>query len=78
MRIELNTSGLGATILPGEVVVALANAVAELLTNVRKHAGTTRAVVRAVFAQGKVTVTVLDNGCGFEPRLPPPSRALLR
>lgn len=67
MQIELNTSGLGAETLSADVVGALAGAVTELLTNVRKHAGTQRAVVRAISAMGKVTVTVLDRGCGFDP-----------
>lgn len=67
MQIELNTSGLGAETFPEDVVGALAGAVTELLTNVRKHAGTQRAVVRAISVIGKVTVTVLDRGCGFDP-----------
>jgi signal transduction histidine kinase len=67
MRIELNTAGLGAAALPAEAVEALAGAVTELLTNVRKHAGTTHAVVRAVSSPGMVTVTVLDHGRGFDP-----------
>jgi signal transduction histidine kinase len=67
MRIELNTSGLGADQLPAQAVRAIAGAVGELLTNVRKHAGTGRAVLRAVSAPGQVTVTVLDHGCGFDP-----------
>jgi signal transduction histidine kinase len=67
MQIELNTSGLGAGMFPEDVVGALAGAVTELLTNVRKHAGTQRAVVRAISVMGTVTVTVLDRGCGFDP-----------
>jgi signal transduction histidine kinase len=67
MRIEMNTAGLGTQTLPAEVVGALAGAVTELLTNVRKHAGTTRAVLRAVCSPDLVTVTVLDRGRGFAP-----------
>jgi signal transduction histidine kinase len=67
MQIELNTSGLGAGMFPEDVVAALAGAVTELLTNVRKHAGTQRAVIRAISVMGKVTVTVLDRGRGFDP-----------
>jgi signal transduction histidine kinase len=69
MRIEVNHSGLGAETLPKELIDALEGAVTELLTNVRKHAGTTRAVLRAVAAADLVTVTVLDRGCGFNPIL---------
>jgi signal transduction histidine kinase len=67
MQIELNSSGLGAEILPADAVEALAGAITELLTNVRKHAGTQRAVVRAISGAGTVTITVLDHGCGFDP-----------
>jgi signal transduction histidine kinase len=67
MRIELNTSGLGTEPLPAQTAEAITGAVCELLTNVRKHAGTNQAVVRAVSAAGKLTVTVLDHGRGFDP-----------
>jgi signal transduction histidine kinase len=67
MRVELNTSGLGQQVIPDDVTEAISGAVTELLTNVRKHSGARRAVVRAVAKQGAVTVTVLDRGCGFDP-----------
>ena len=38
LRIELNAAGLGAGAVPPEAVEAIAGAVSELLTNVRKHA----------------------------------------
>jgi signal transduction histidine kinase len=66
MQIELNTSGAGGESLPEDAIMALAGAVSELLTNVRKHAGTNRAVVRAIAAAGQVTVTVLDHGRGLD------------
>jgi len=67
LQIEANTAGLRADPLPREVTEAVTGAVTELLTNVRKHAGTTRAVLRAVSEVGGLTVTVLDHGCGFDP-----------
>lgn len=67
MRIEVNTSGLYAETLSAETVQVLADVVTELLTNVRKHAGTARAVLRVTSAAGKITVTVMDLGCGFDP-----------
>lgn len=67
LQVEANMAGLRADTLPGEGIEAVAGAVTELLTNVRKHAGTTRAVLRAVSEAGRVTVTVLDHGCGFDP-----------
>lgn len=67
MHIEVNMAGLGADPLPDEAIRALCGAVTELLTNVRKHAGTTRAVLRAASASGRVVVTILDKGSGFDP-----------
>jgi len=67
LRVELNVSDLRADSLPEDVVQVIAGAVDELLTNVRKHSGTRRAVLRAVRAADKLTVTILDSGCGFEP-----------
>ena len=67
LRVELNTAGLRPEQLPDATVEALAGAATELLTNVRKHAGTNTAVVRAVSGPGTVTVTVLDRGRGFDP-----------
>jgi signal transduction histidine kinase len=67
MRIELNTTGLGCQVIKEDIVTALSGAVTELLTNVRKHSGTTRAVVRATAKGETVTVTLLDRGRGFDP-----------
>jgi signal transduction histidine kinase len=67
LHTEVNMAGLHADPLPCEVTEAVTGAVTELLTNVRKHAGTKRAVLRAVSGTGGVKITVLDHGCGFEP-----------
>jgi signal transduction histidine kinase len=67
LQVEANMAGLRADPLAREVIEAVAGAVTELLTNVRKHAGTTRAVLRAVSEASGVIVTVLDHGCGFDP-----------
>ncbi|AQZ67221.1 sensor histidine kinase [[Actinomadura] parvosata subsp. kistnae] len=52
--------------VPAEVVAAVAGAVRELLTNVRKHAGVNAAVVSAGFEGGALVVSVADEGAGFE------------
>lgn len=71
LRVELNAARLRhggeRHVVPGEVVAALAGAVDEALSNVRKHAGTSHAVVRAAPERGGVLVSVLDRGCGFDP-----------
>ena len=71
LNVELNTVGLRDAAPPGgleaEVVEAVADAVHEALTNVAKHAGVDSAVVRAFSAGGRIVVSVLDQGCGFDP-----------
>jgi signal transduction histidine kinase len=67
LRVQLNVAAMAESEpLPRATAEALAGAVNEALTNVRKHAGTTRAVVRAAPSADGVLVTVLDDGCGFD------------
>jgi signal transduction histidine kinase len=69
LAIDLQTTRLRDEV-PGPVAAALAAAVGEALTNVRKHSGVQRAVVQAVSTPADVTVTVLDRGRGFDPSAP--------
>lgn len=66
--------------LPAAAVEALSAAASEALTNIRKHAGVDQAVVSVQPARAGVLVTVVDNGCGFDPGRPafPGSHACLR
>ncbi len=50
-----------------EVVILLFQAARELLFNVVKHAGVKVARVEVGQSDGKITVTVQDNGVGFDP-----------
>ncbi|MFF3669933.1 sensor histidine kinase [Microtetraspora malaysiensis] len=70
LAVDLNAAGLRAAgaVLPVATVEALSGAVREALTNVRKHAGTGQAVVRARVEGGLVVVGVLDHGVGFASR----------
>lgn len=52
--------------LPGPVQVVLLRTVQEALTNVRRHAGATRADVRLCYLNGQGTVQVTDDGAGFD------------
>lgn len=70
--------GLVQVLLPQPVVTALADAVAEALTNVVRHAGTTTAQVRAETVGAGVIVHVLDRGRGFDPAAVPLHRRGLR
>ncbi|MFI6083009.1 sensor histidine kinase [Streptomyces sp. NPDC051217] len=70
--------GLVPVLLPHPVVTALADAVAEALTNVVRHAGTTEAQVRAEKVGVGVVVDVLDRGRGFDLAAVPEHRRGLR
>lgn len=65
-------------LLPGPVATALADAVAEALTNVARHAGTTTARVGARPVGAGAVVEVLDGGSGFDPATVPAHRRGLR
>jgi signal transduction histidine kinase len=69
LRVEFNGTRLRETRvdLPPDVVDAVLDATQEALTNVAKHAGVTSAVLRAAAADGELTVSVLDQGVGFDP-----------
>ncbi len=64
--------------VPLDVVSAFAAATTELLANVRRHAGTGRARVEVRRDRAAVTVTVRDDGPGFEPARVPADRLGLR
>jgi signal transduction histidine kinase len=66
LHTELVTGGLDRD-PPPPVAAALVGATREALTNVAKHAGSGRAVVRAVSRPDGVEVTVRDHGRGFDP-----------
>ncbi|GAB2882200.1 sensor histidine kinase [Streptomyces mayteni] len=70
--------GLAPVRLPHPVVTALADAVAEALTNVARHAGTSAAQVRAEAVGAGVVVVVLDRGRGFDLAAVPAHRRGLR
>lgn len=51
----------------GNVATAAYRITQEALTNVARHASATRAKVNISFNDSKLTLTVMDNGQGFEP-----------
>jgi signal transduction histidine kinase len=68
-----------ADAVPAEVVDALAGAIGEVLANVRRHAGTTRAdVTVSRDTWGGVRIEACDEGVGFDPERCPPDRLGLR
>ncbi len=53
--------------LPAEHEVTLLRSVQEALTNVRRHSGATTVEVSLAYSSDDVSLTVRDNGCGFDP-----------
>lgn len=60
----------GAIDLPPAIEVQVLRVVQEALGNVRKHAQARRARVEVIDAEGHLTVTVTDDGLGFDPGAP--------
>jgi len=51
-----------------EVIAALTGAAHEALTNVAKHAGVGTATMRIGLSEDTLVLSVLDHGCGFDPK----------
>ncbi|MBH8557884.1 sensor histidine kinase [Hymenobacter negativus] len=66
LPIRLHLSGLTQRLSP-PVEIGVYRTVQELLNNVMKHAHATEAVVHVAHENGRLEVSVEDNGCGFEP-----------
>jgi len=72
LRVEFNGAQLQRPAearagLSAELVDAVAGAVGEALTNTAKHAGVETAVLRATLTDHALSVSILDNGIGFDP-----------
>jgi len=65
IKAELKVYGQKRRLAP-EVELALFRIVQEALNNVRKHSRASQVVTTVEFGEGKVTITVKDNGQGFE------------
>ncbi|MEU3654246.1 ATP-binding protein [Streptomyces sp. NPDC032161] len=53
--------------VPGDTALAFAQAVTEALNNVHRHAGTGHAYLTVTGDSGRLVVTVVDRGRGFDP-----------
>ncbi|HVH31705.1 MAG TPA: GAF domain-containing sensor histidine kinase [bacterium] len=73
LQVSMQLSGLGGR-LPPHVETAVFRIVQEAITNVLKHAGARQAWVETSVADGRVRVTVADDGRGFEVTSVPRSR----
>ncbi|MEV4802354.1 ATP-binding protein [Nonomuraea sp. NPDC049421] len=70
--------GPGELPLPYEAARALADAAGEALTNVRRHAGVTRATIRLTGDARELRLDIADQGAGFDPGAVPATRYGLR
>lgn len=64
--------------VPAEVAAALSDAVGEALNNVLRHAGTGHAYLTASGGAGRLVVSVVDRGAGFDPARVVPGLGLRR
>jgi hypothetical protein len=64
--------------LPAAAAQSLAGAVAEALENVARHAGTDAATVHTSSDGGRVTISIADDGRGFDPTRVPVGKFGLR
>jgi PAS domain S-box-containing protein len=65
LHVEI-TEGISSVDLPEEHAILLFQSVRELLMNVVKHAGSQRAALSIGLDQGRLTLTVCDDGVGFD------------
>ena len=67
IQASLVCDGAASSLLSPAAEVQLLRVVQEALTNVRKHSGASRAVVRIESDQGVPVLSIEDNGGGFDP-----------
>ncbi|WP_410586113.1 sensor histidine kinase [Amycolatopsis sp. lyj-23] len=65
-------------LVPASAALALLRAAEEALRNAERHSGARSVAVHLDPAPGGVTVTIADNGAGFDPAAVPPARRGVR
>ena len=71
LAVTVDTAGLGADRLPQNVETALYRIMQEALSNVARHAGARSARVHLDRVGAIVSMTIADDGSGFDPERPP-------
>ena len=69
---------VGGPVAAHDEAEVLADAVAQCLVNVARHAGVDEAELALGYGGGEVTVAVMDSGAGFDEREVPEDRIGLR
>lgn len=67
LSVDLTAAADAEVVLPEPVLQQLLGAAREALVNAAKHAGTGKAIVSARTQGGMLTVTIADEGPGFDP-----------
>ncbi|HUQ67546.1 MAG TPA: PAS domain S-box protein [Flavitalea sp.] len=66
--IRLRTSGFNKVTIPGNIQLMIFRIVQEQVSNIIKHSKATEAEIKLAVAKNELTVTITDNGTGFEPK----------
>ncbi len=69
VKLTYQSFGLDDTTIPEVAAAAVYRIVQELVNNILKHAGGTTALVQLVGKEGTLSLTVEDNGRGFDPKV---------
>ena len=84
LRVEMSTTGVSISfahqhvpVLSSDVTVCLYRVAQEALSNAIKHSHADRIAIRLVGVQDRLTMTIEDNGVGFNPRTAPPGLGLI-
>ncbi|MGZ6339838.1 MAG: GAF domain-containing sensor histidine kinase, partial [Candidatus Limnocylindrales bacterium] len=65
--VELETAGNGLVGLPPDETTQLLSIAREALSNIARHSRATRASIKVAASEEGVSVTISDNGVGFDP-----------
>lgn len=68
LHITLRTSGLAKAEIPGNIKLSVFRIIQEQINNILKHAKATHAEIKLEVDKNGLTVTVSDNGQGFDPK----------
>ncbi len=66
LRLQYQSSGMEKDIIPSNTAIIVYRIVQELVNNTLKHAGAASAVVQLISNESGITITVEDDGKGFD------------
>jgi len=69
LKVDYQSFGLADVAIDQTVSITLYRIVQELINNTMKHSGATSAIVQLTKSNGLLSVTVEDDGKGFDPKI---------